>query len=148
MMKISKMNLMNNFHPKCQQQRTILNIRNTSLIRYSCCQIYLQIKNYPDKQGGDSSNFQLIQKAKEVLSYPEKKKIYDKFGKQRITQIIQYQESIIKKCEPYNLGHKIALKDVALGAYHKNSQIQIDLLKQVLQNYNRQSNQIKLSIQR
>ncbi|CAD8100585.1 unnamed protein product [Paramecium sonneborni] len=78
-------------------------------------------KYHPDKIGGDAQKFQLIQKANEVLSDAEKKKVYDKYGKQGLLKQLNVKSNKFKKCEPYKLNHKIALKDVALGAYHKKT---------------------------
>ncbi|CAD8107088.1 unnamed protein product [Paramecium sonneborni] len=76
-------------------------------------------KYHPDRKGGDSQKFQLIQKANEVLSDPEKKKVYDKYGKKGLLQQLNVKSNQFKKCEPYKVNHKISLRDVALGAYHK-----------------------------
>ncbi|CAD8170047.1 unnamed protein product [Paramecium pentaurelia] len=78
-------------------------------------------KYHPDRPGGDQQKFQMLQKANEVLSDPEKKKIYDKFGKQGLVKQMNVKNQQFKKCEPYKLNHKITLKDVALGAYHKKT---------------------------
>ncbi|CAK88686.1 unnamed protein product (macronuclear) [Paramecium tetraurelia] len=78
-------------------------------------------KYHPDRPGGNQEKFQLIQKANEVLSDPEKKKIYDKFGKQGLLKQLNVKNPQFKKCEPHKLNHKITLKDVALGAYHKKT---------------------------
>ncbi|CAD8196707.1 unnamed protein product [Paramecium pentaurelia] len=78
-------------------------------------------KYHPDRPGGSQQKFQLIQKANEVLSDPEKKKIYDKQGKQGLLRKLNVKNQQFKKCDPYKLEHKITLKDVYQGAYHKKN---------------------------
>ena len=87
----------------------------------------LLIKCHPDK-GGDPKRFQEIQNAYEVLSDPDKKDIYDKYGEQGLKgnhSNVSQTTKQVKKCASLLFTLRIQLEEVYTGVT-KELEISVD----------------------
>ncbi len=92
---------------------TILGITKNATTSEIKKAFYTQSKiHHPDK-GGDESEFKKINEAYTVLSNPEKRKLYDMYGKDYEQSFNPYE--FRRKTENIHIQYKISLKDLYFG---------------------------------